>query len=90
MKNKFDNLSMIEQFEVAVKFMRMKILKEYEIDYSEDDNNFMRGDFLEFVMQDFIRNAYKYVPRSYILKSEKHNEERKAQAIAEFDIINFI
>jgi hypothetical protein len=81
MKNEFDNLSMIEQFEVAVKFMRMKILKEYELFYSEHDSNITRGDFLEFVMQEFIQNAFKYVPSSFLLKCAKRNKERKANAI---------
>ena len=65
---------MIEQFEVAVKFMRMKILKEYEIHYSEHDCNVIRADFLEFVMQKFIKNAFEYVPRIFLLKCAKRNK----------------
>lgn len=63
MKNEFDNLTMLEQFEVAVNFMRMQIVNEYDYYYSEVDCNVTRADYLVAVMQEFLQDNYKYVPK---------------------------
>lgn len=59
MKTEFEDLPLIKAFELITYFMRMKLLHEYEIHYSEEDSDFIRAAFIENAMQQFLEIHFK-------------------------------